>query len=65
MDEIKLSIGRQINKQRKFVGLTQMELAVKIGKTTNYVGYVERDERKPRPFDLANIEKELGFKVQL
>ena len=63
--EIKLSIGRQINKRRKFKGLSQQDLAVLIGKTTNYVGYIERSERKPRPFDLANIEKVLNFKVEL
>jgi len=63
--EIKLSVGRQINKRRKFNQVTQMELAVLIGKTTNYIGYIERDARKPRPFDLANIEKVLKFKVEL
>lgn len=63
--EIKLSVGKQISKQRKTKKLSQQELATLIGKTTNYVGYIEQGKRNPRKFDLANIEKVLDFKVEL
>lgn len=62
---IKKSIGEQIRAQRELREKTQIELALAIGKTTQYIWYIEKDKKKPRPFDLANIEKELKFKVQL
>lgn len=63
--EFKESIGIQIKKQRKLKKKTQRWLADNIGKTVQYVGYIEQDKREPYPFDLANIEKVLDFKVEL
>ena len=65
MANIKKSIGEQIRARREFKEKTQIELALAIGKTTQYIWYIESDIRKPRRFDLVNIEKELNFKVQL
>lgn len=65
MAEIKSTIGTQIRKQRKLKGKTQEELGKSIGKTRHYIMGVESNLSIPRPFDLANIEKELNFKVQL
>lgn len=58
-------IGNQIKKQRKLKGKTQEELGFSIGKTRRYIIGVESNNVKPRPFDRANIEKELNFKIKL
>jgi ribosome-binding protein aMBF1 (putative translation factor) len=59
----KLTLGQQIKAAREKKGLSRPELGYKIGKSHEYLKYIEDDVRPPRRFDRLNIEKELGFKI--
>ena len=40
-------LGANIRKYRKQIGITQEQLAEKIGKSVNYIGMIERGEKVP------------------
>ena len=48
-------IGRRIKQQREAIGLTQEELASKLGLTTNYISTVERGASFPRCEKLISL----------
>ena len=41
-----VDMGKRVRKQRQLIGLTQQELAERIGVSTSFVGHVERGTRK-------------------
>jgi len=57
------SLGKQIKKQRKKLGLTQDQLAEKSGLSTKYIQFVESAKRTPSLKTLYKIAKALGTKV--
>ncbi len=48
-------IGRRLKQQREAIGLTQEELASKLGMTTNYISTVERGASFPRCEKLISL----------
>ncbi len=58
------ALGKQIQKMRKNKGLTQEQLAEKLGVTLTYVGYFEIGYRVPNMKMLCKIADILGVKVK-
>jgi transcriptional regulator with XRE-family HTH domain/tetratricopeptide (TPR) repeat protein len=54
--------GQLLRRYRSLAGLTQEELAERCGYSANYIGKLERDERKPPPaaLDCLAVTLELG-----
>lgn len=48
-------IGKRLKQQREAIGLTQEELASKLGLTTNYISTVERGASFPRCDKLISL----------
>lgn len=63
MAKKKLTIGEQIKAGREAKDLSRAELGLSIGKTQEYIAYIERNERHPRKFDRKNIEEKLGIVI--
>lgn len=57
-------LGRKIQKVRKEAGITQEELADKIGVTTTWIGYIETGYRRPNLKMIYKIARVLGIKVK-
>ncbi len=60
----KIALGRNIQKIRKQKGLTQEQLAEKLGITLTYMGYFEIGHRVPNLRMLCKIADILGVKVK-
>ncbi len=58
------SIGKRIQKRRKEVGLTQEELAEKVGISRAYMGYVEQGRNAPSLEVLEKIAKLLKLSLK-
>lgn len=56
--------GEQLRQARKAAGLTQAQLAARIGKTTQYVSNYERGTRNPKSATLAAFSEALGFNIE-
>lgn len=56
-------IAGKIRSIRKEKGISQEELAFKAGLNRAYVGYIERDERKPSVDTLSKLAKALKVKL--
>ena len=64
MDKLELcAFGKRIRELRKEQGLTQAELAEKIGLSTNFIGMVERGERNITVLKVFKIAK--AFNITL
>lgn len=61
MTDVKL--GRNLKKARQSSGLTQREVADKVGINTNFYARLERGEEKPSLDTLKTIAKILKIKV--
>lgn len=57
-------LGEAIRVERKKAGLSQEELAEKVNLTRNYVGSIERAERKITLETLAKIAKVLKCRIR-
>ena len=57
-------MGEAIRVERKKAGLSQEELAEKVNLTRNYIGTIERAERKITLETLARIAKALKRRVR-
>lgn len=53
-------MGKRIKELRKEKGLTQIDLAAKIGIDRSYLGFIERGERNVSFDVMAEIAKALG-----
>ena len=58
-----VDLGKRVRKQRQLIGLTQQELAERIGVSTSFVGHVERGTRKASLETLVALSNALGVGV--
>lgn len=58
-----VDMGKRVRKQRQLIGLTQQELAERIGVSTSFVGQVERGTRKASLETLVALSNALGVGV--
>ena len=58
-----VDMGKRVRKQRQLIGLTQQELAERIGVNTSFVGHVERGTRKASLETLVALSNALGVGV--
>ena len=58
-----MDLGKRVRKQRQLIGLTQQELADRIGVSTSFVGHVERGTRKASLETLVALSNALGVGV--
>ena len=58
-----VDMGKRVHKQRQLIGLTQQELAERIGVSTSFVGHVERGTRKASLETLVALSNALGVGV--
>lgn len=58
-----MSLGKRIHRFRKFRGISQKELAKRIGVSTMALSRYERDVNKIAPGDLEKIAVELDIEV--
>lgn len=63
MTKKKATIGEQIESAREKKGWTRADLGYKIGKSKEYVKYIEDNVRPPRRFERELIEKELSITI--
>lgn len=57
-------LGKKIQKRRKEVGLTQEDLAYKVGISRAYMGYIEQGRYAPSLEVLEKIAKVLKLKLK-
>lgn len=57
------TIGKKIKKKRTILGLTQEELAEKVGISRAYIGFVEQGRNAPSLETLEKIAKSLKVKL--
>ena len=60
-----MTIGESIKRVRKKVGLTQAELAAKIGTNKSYISRVETGRTEPKVSTFYRIASALGLNVEL
>ena len=58
-----VDMGKRVRKQRQLIGLTQQELAERIGVSTSFWGHVERGTRKASLETLVALSNALGVGV--
>jgi transcriptional regulator with XRE-family HTH domain len=58
------SLGRLLRQRRRQLELTQQEVAQKVGVRANYIGYLERDMRRPSTSVLVKMAKVLDLDRQ-
>ena len=58
-----MDLGKRVRKQRLLIGLTQQELAERIGVSTSFVGHIERGTRKASLETLVALANALGVSV--
>jgi len=58
-------LGRKIQKRRKEIGLTQEELADKVGISRAYMGYIEQGRNAPSLGVLEKITKVLKTSINI
>ena len=57
-------LGKNIRKERIHAGISQEQLAEKAGLTRNYIGQIERAEKRIHVETLARIAKPLGIRLK-
>lgn len=63
-DNKRKSMGERIRELRTQLGLSQLELAQKVGKSSAaYIAFIESGERNISTLDLMTLAKHLGTKV--
>ena len=55
-----LRLGQRIRRQRKLLGMTQKEVAEKVGISLPFYGHIERGSRKASLETVINIANALG-----
>lgn len=56
-------LGRRVRRARKAAGLTQYELAEKLGISTSFLGHIERGSRKASLETIIRIANELSISL--
>lgn len=59
-----MSLGRLLQRRRRQLDLTQLDIAAKVGVRGNYIGYLERDMRRPSTAVLVKLAKALDLDRQ-
>lgn len=60
MAELRKRVGRRIRQLRRAAGLTQQELADRVGTYYKYLGYIERGQKNVTVATLERIARALG-----
>lgn len=58
-----VDLGQRVRRQRGLLGLTQAELAQKVGVSTSFVGHVERGSRKASLDTMVDLANALGLSL--
>ena len=58
-----IGVGKRIRKARKLKGLTQDKLAVMVGVSDTYIGFIEQGQRVPAIKTADKIARILGIKL--
>ena len=58
-------LGANIRKYRRQSGITQEQLAEKIGKSVNYIGMIERGEKVPSLTTFVLIANAIGISTDI
>ena len=61
MTSLRALLSQNIKKQRKIQGITQANLAEKVGTSTHYIGQIELGNKFPTPEMLERIAEALGI----
>jgi transcriptional regulator with XRE-family HTH domain len=61
-DSLLVALGHAIRQSRTAAGLSQEELSLKSGVHRNYIGGVERGERRPTVATVARLAEALGVR---
>lgn len=64
MKEVERQFGKRVRELRLAMGLSQEELAFKVGVHRTYLGGVERGERNPSLKNIAAIARALDITLQ-
>ncbi len=64
LNKIYRTVGEAIRARRERVGWSQEQLAEKVDFTRNYIGMIERAEKKVTLETLVKIAKALGVRVR-
>lgn len=59
-----IRLARHVQKVRKAQGITQEQLAEKVGVSTTWIGYIETGRNKPNIDLLKKIARVLGVQVK-
>jgi len=65
VDGIAMNLGRSIKLCRTNLGLSQEELASKIGKSVSYISLIEQGKRDPAISTVEEIARALGVPLSL
>ena len=60
-----LRVGQRIRKQRKLMGMTQKDVAEKVGISLPFYGHIERGTRKASLETMVSIANALGVSCRL
>jgi transcriptional regulator with XRE-family HTH domain len=63
MTDCRKLLAQNIKKYRKTLGISQMELADKVGCSTTFIGNIEINRRFPSAININRIAKALDVKV--
>ena len=63
MTDCRLLLARNMKKYREIHGISQMELAEKIGCSTTFIGNIEINRRFPSAENINRIAKALNVKI--
>lgn len=58
-----MSLGQRIRRQRQALKLTQQQLAMSLGLTSQHLSAVEQDKRTPSLNTLVKLAEELGVSI--
>ena len=61
MTSLRALLSQNIKQQRKIQGITQANLAEKVGTSTHYIGQIELGNKFPTPEMLERIAEALGI----
>lgn len=62
--ELLLLYGKRLRLRRENIGMTQAQLAEKVGVSTNFVGMVERGERNTKTTNMTKLIYALGLTLE-
>lgn len=64
MSELPIRFGRKVKELRKTIGISQNELAERVGVSKDYIGLIERGLRSPSLQVIERIARSLGVAIK-